>query len=295
MSACNLCPRLCGADRVMGKAGYCGQGALPVIARAAPHFGEEPCISGSRGRGSGAVFFSGCSLGCVFCQNMDISAGGFGRAVSVQRLADIFRELEDKGVHNLNLVTASHFTDAAAEALALAKPKIPVVWNSSGYELPETLRLLDGLVSIYMPDLKYALPDSADRYCSAPDYPEVAKAAILEMYRQTGPFQMDGQGILKRGLLIRHLLLPGGLEDAFDLIDWISASFPKGAVLFSLMGQFTPLADTEKYPEIARRVTASEYTRALDYARLCGLESGYFQELSSATDELIPDFDLTGV
>lgn len=293
MSACNLCPRLCGADRVKGETGFCGQGALPLIARAAPHFGEEPCISGSRG--SGAVFFSGCSLGCVFCQNMDISAGGFGQAVSTQRLADIFCELEDKGVHNLNLVTASHFTDAAAKALALAKPKIPVVWNSSGYELPEPLRILAGLVSIYMPDLKYSLPARAGRYSSAPDYPEMAKAAILEMYRQTGPFQMDSHGILKKGLLIRHLLLPGGLEDAFDLIDWISASFPKGTVLFSLLGQFTPLADPEKHPEISRRVTASEYVRALDYARLCGLESGYFQELSSATEELIPDFDLTGV
>lgn len=293
MSACNMCPRLCGADRAKGETGICGRGALPVIARAAPHFGEEPCISGKRG--SGAVFFSGCNLQCVFCQNREISSGGFGREVSVQRLADIFRELEDTGVHNLNLVTASHFTGAAARALELARPRIPVVWNSSGYELPETLKRLEGLVSVYMPDLKYSLPERAGRYSSAPDYPERAKAAILEMYRQTGPFQMDGQGILKRGLLIRHLLLPGGLEDAFDLIDWISAGFPKGTVLFSLMGQFTPLADPEKHPEIARRVTDSEYGRALDYARLCGLENGYFQELSSATDELIPDFDLTGV
>lgn len=290
---CRLCPRDCGADRSAGERGVCSMGPLPVVARAAPHYGEEPCISGTKG--SGTVFFSGCSLGCVFCQNREISGGGVGKALSVGELAEVFRRLEAQGVHNLNLVTASHFADSAVEALRLSKPNVPVVWNSSGYESVETLRLLDGLVSIYMPDLKYLSSQNAARYSRAPDYPEAAKAALIEMYRQTGPFKMDAGGILQSGVLIRHLLLPGCLEDALDIMDFISESFPKGAVLFSLMCQFLPLADKDKFPEINRNVTEAEYSKAIKYARLCGLDSGYIQELSSATGELIPNFDLTGV
>lgn len=291
--ACRLCPRLCGVNRAAGEKGVCSMGALPLVARAAPHFGEEPCISGTRG--SGTVFFSGCSLHCVYCQNRPISFENAGREISAEQLADIFRRLEGEGVHNLNLVTASHFADSAARALALAKPRIPVVWNSSGYERVETLQMLEGLVDVYLPDLKYADPSRRCPYFDAPDYPQTAKAAILEMYRQTGPYKTDSDGILLRGVLIRHLLLPGGLEDALDVIDFVSGSFPRGSVMFSLMGQFVPLADKAVFPELARTVSKDEYARALEYARLSGLESGYSQELSAATGEMIPDFDLTGL
>lgn len=292
-ASCCLCPRLCGVNRAAGEKGVCAMGALPVVARAAPHFGEEPCISGTRG--SGTVFFSGCSLHCVYCQNRPISFENTGKEISVEQLAGIFRRLEDKGVHNLNLVTASHFADSVAKALALAKPHIPVVWNSSGYERVETLQMLEGLVDVYLPDLKYADPNRRYPYFNAPEYPEAAKAAIMEMYRQTGPYKTDSDGLLLRGVLIRHLLLPGGLEDALDVMDFVSGNFPRGSVIFSLMGQFVPLADKSVFPELARTVGEAEYSRALEYARLSGLEAGYSQELSAATDEMIPDFDLTGL
>lgn len=284
---------MCGAERDKGKRGFCRCGSLPVVARAAAHFGEEPCITGSLG--SGTVFFSGCNMQCVFCQNRKISFEAYGKEVSVERLAEIFNELEEKEVHNINLVTATHFADKVVEALKLAKPKIPIVWNSSGYESIETLKMLEGYVQVYMPDFKYMSADAAFRYSGAPDYPVAAKSAILEMYRQTGPFVIDGDGLLKSGVLIRHLLLPGRLDDAFDVIDWVSESFPKNAVLFSLMSQFIPLADINIFPELGRSLTEEEYGRAQSYLSLSGIENGYFQELSSATCELIPDFDLTGV
>lgn len=290
--ACRLCPRLCALDRDE-KAGYCRSPSLPCVARAAPHFGEEPCISGIKG--SGTVFFSGCSLGCVFCQNSEISRGEGGLPVSVPRLAEIFSELEAQGVHNLNLVTPSHFTDSIAEALKLARPKIPVVWNSSGYERVETLKLLEGLVQVYLPDFKYTGAETARRYSAAPDYPETAQTAILEMFRQTGTYKLGEDGLLQKGVLIRHLVLPGLLDETFDVIDWVAERFPKNAVLFSLMSQFTPLADPEKYPELARCITEEEYARACSYLSLSGIENGFVQEISSATPETIPAFDLTGI
>ncbi len=293
MTKCFLCPKSCGADRENGERGFCGLGALPLVARAAAHFGEEPCISGTCG--SGTVFFSGCNMQCVFCQNREISSERHGKEVSVARLAEIFSELEASGVHNLNLVTATHFAVKVVEALKLAKPKIPVVWNSSGYESIETLKMLEGYVQVYIPDLKYSSCDAAHRYSGSQDYPNVAKKAILEMYRQTGPFVMDEDELLKSGVLIRHLILPDRLDDTFDVIDWVSECFPKNAVLFSLMSQFVPLADKEKYPELDRLLTKEEYERAQSYLSLSGIENGYFQELSSATSELIPDFDLTGI
>ena len=294
MSAkCTLCPRNCGVDRAKGELGFCRCADLPIIARAAPHFGEEPCISGTKG--SGTVFFTGCNMQCVFCQNRDISINGSGKSVNVSRLAQIFSELEALQVHNLNLVTASHFADKVIEALRLAKPSIPVVWNSSGYESIETLKMLEGYVQIYMPDFKYTASDAAFRYSDAKDYPEIAASAIKEMYRQTGSYEIDSKGLLKRGVLIRHLILPGRLDDTFDVIDWISDTFPNNSVLFSLMSQFVPLLDNERFPEIARSITQDEYNRAQSYLSLSGIENGYFQELSSATDELIPSFDLTGV
>lgn len=290
---CALCPRKCGAERQNNELGFCLCGDNPKVARAAPHFGEEPCISGSLG--SGTVFFSGCNMHCVFCQNREISFEGHGKTVSVNRLAEIFSELEENEVHNINLVTPTHFTDSIIEALKIAKPRIPVVWNSSGYESVDTLKMLEGLVQIFMPDFKYTSPEAALRYSGAKDYPKVAKAAIMEMYRQTGAYKLDDEGLLKSGVLIRHLVLPSMLDDAFDVIDWVSESFPKNAVLFSLMSQFVPLADKEKYPELSRPLSREEYDRAYSYLSLSGIENGYFQELSSATDELIPSFDLTGV
>jgi len=292
-SKCFLCPRNCGVNRGGGELGFCRCGENPVVARAAPHFGEEPCISGDMG--SGTVFFSGCNMHCVFCQNREISLMGQGRQVSVSRLAEIFSELEQSGVHNLNLVTPTHFTNKIIEALKIAKPQIPVVWNSSAYESVETLKTLEGLVQIYMPDLKYTSAETAFRYSVAKDYPSIAKAAIIEMYRQTGRIVTDSDGLLKSGVLIRHLVLPERLDDAFDVIDWIADSFPKNAVLFSLMSQFVPLADKVKFPELARSISREEFDRVQSYLSLSRIESGYFQELSSATDELIPSFDLTGV
>lgn len=203
---CSICPRGCGVDRAGGQFGFCAVPDAPVVARAAPHFGEEPCISGTRG--SGAVFFSGCNLRCVFCQNRTISRGEHGKEITVAQLRGIFLRLRDEGVHNINLVTPSHYTRQIAEALSGLELGIPVVWNSSGYECVETLRMLDGLVQVYLPDLKYALSEPAARYSAAADYPQVARAAILEMYRQTGPFRLDEDGMLQRGVLIRHLILP---------------------------------------------------------------------------------------
>lgn len=290
---CNLCPRKCGADRELGQLGYCKMPSEPVVARAAAHFGEEPCISGQDG--SGTVFFSGCTMQCVFCQNRIISFDGRGKEVSIERLAKIFLELEAQGVCNLNLVTATHFADKVVEALDLVKPKIPVVWNSSGYECLETLKMLEGRVQIYMPDIKYSRSDAAARYSSAPDYPQIAKEAVLEMYRQTGKFVMDENGVLKSGVLIRHLVLPDRLEDCFDIIDWVADSFPPDGVLFSLMSQFTPLADREKYPELARALTREEYERARAYLDSSPIRNGFYQDLCSATEEFIPDFDFTGV
>ena len=290
---CFLCPRNCGIDRANSELGFCRCGEKPIVARAAAHFGEEPCISGSCG--SGTVFFSGCNMHCVFCQNREISFDGHGKEVSVARLAEIFSELEASGVHNLNLVTPTHFTDKIIEALKIAKPSIPVVWNSSAYESVKTLKTLEGFVQVYMPDLKYSSADAASCFSSARDYPAIAKAAIMEMYRQTGSFEMDGEELLKRGVLIRHLILPDRLDDAFDVIDWITESFPKNGVLFSLMSQFVPLADKTKYPELARSISRDEFDRAQSYLSLSAIENGFFQELSSATNELIPSFDLTGV
>lgn len=293
MSSCSLCPRRCGADRAAGQTGFCGAPEAPVVARAAPHFGEEPCISGTRG--SGAVFFAGCNLRCVFCQNYALSRNQLGREITVQRLRDIFLELRDQGVHNINLVTPSHDARAIAQALDGLELGIPVVWNSSGYESVETLRMLEGLVQIYLPDLKYADAALATRYSAAPDYPETARAAILEMFRQTGPFRMDGDGLLQSGVLIRHLILPEQGDNSRRVIDWVSDTFEPGDVLFSLMSQYTPMGELAAFPELQH--TVSPALNAAIYAHLLDsrIEDGFYQELEAATGELIPKFDGTGV
>ena len=285
---CRDCPRNCGVPR---GSGFCGMPDEIRIARAAPHYGEEPCISGTRG--SGTVFFSGCNLRCVFCQNYDISTGRYGETVAPERLRDIFLELQDSGVHNVSLVTGNHYVNQIAWALEAAKLNIPVVWNSSGYDSVEALRKLDGLVQIYMPDLKYLSPALAARYSAAPDYPQVAVKAIREMYRQVGNFVIGEDDILQKGVLIRHLILPGELDNSFDVIDYVAENYPGDRVLFSLMSQFTPTAHC---PENLRRgLTQAEYDRCDSYLSLSGIECGFFQELAASGTEMIPDFDLTGV
>lgn len=284
---CAICPRNCKAPRA-ARPGFCGMGWEPVIARAARHDWEEPCISGPRG--SGAVFFSGCNLRCRFCQNYDISALRQGKTVSIERLRAIFEELAAQGVHNINLVTPSHFTLAIREALK--EPlSIPVVFNSGGYDKPGALKLLEGKVQIYLPDMKYSDPRLAAELSAAGDYPEVAKAAIREMFRQTGPYQLDEDGILRSGVLIRHLVLPGELDNSFGVLDWIAETFRPGDVLLSLMCQYTP--NGHGGPE--RRLWAEEYRRAVDYMKALGLLEGYIQDPDSAQSEYTPAFDGTGV
>ena len=288
---CNLCPRRCGAVRTEEEGfGRCGMPWLPVVARAALHFWEEPCISGRRG--SGTVFFSGCPLGCVFCQNGRISRENFGKTVTVERLRKIFLELIGQGAHNINLVTPTHFAPAIRRALAEPLP-VPVVWNSGGYERVETLRTLEGRVQIYLPDLKYADSALAAACSGAPDYFDVARAAIREMVRQTGPCVFDGEGLLRRGVVIRHLMLPGALENTRRVMDWVAGAFPPGTVLFSLMSQYTPQPGAEGM--LRRRVTGGEYRAALRYMENVGITAGYRQDSSSAREEYTPPFDLTGV
>lgn len=292
MSTCTLCPRRCAVDRAE-RTGFCSVGSVPTVARAALHFFEEPCISGTRG--SGTVFFTGCNLRCVFCQNETISRGKGGKAVTPQRLREIYFELIAQGAHNVNLVTPSHFADAVAESLEGGLP-VPVVWNCGGYESVDTLRKLEGKVQIYLPDFKYADASLAARFSKAPDYPAVAEAAIREMVRQTGDFAFDGDGMLQSGVLIRHLVLPGHLENTFGVIDRVRRMFPRdGQVLFSLMSQYTPVVDVPQSPELCRRLTEEEYAAAEQYLFDSGIEDGFVQDRASAETDYIPAFDGTGV
>ena len=287
---CDLCPRRCHARRTADRGeGFCAMPAGPVVARAALHHWEEPVISGTRG--SGTVFFSGCTLRCVFCQNHDISAKGFGRPVTVERLRQIFRELVAQGAHNINLVTPTHFAPWILEALE-EDPAVPVVWNTGGYERVETLRALEGKVDIYLPDLKYADSALSAELSAAPDYFDAATAAITEMFRQTGPVVVE-DGLMKRGVVIRHLVLPGHLENTRRCIDWVARTFRPGEVLFSLMSQYTPQPGAEGL--LARHVTRGEYRAAVEYMENCGITEGFCQERTSAREEYTPPFDLTGV
>ena len=286
---------MCGADREGGATGVCSSAHLPRAARAAAHYGEEPCISGSRG--SGTVFFTGCNLGCVYCQNAGISRPGApGVELSVQQLRDVLLRLRDNGVHNINLVTGSHFVRPIAEALDGLELGIPVVWNSSGYESVESLKMLEGLVQIYMPDYKYSSSVPAAKYSNAPDYPDVAAAAILEMFRQVGPFRIDENDMLQSGVLIRHLILPGWTDNSIGCIDWVAEHFPMGGVLFSLMSQYTPMPRIEgRFPELARVVDPAIAQMLYEYLLDRGIEDGYYQEPDSSGDEMIPEWDLTGL
>lgn len=294
MTECRLCPRQCGVDRSK-RTGYCGVSDRVKLARAALHFWEEPCISGERG--SGTVFFSGCALKCVFCQNYQLSAGHFGKEVSIQRLAEIFLELQQQGAHNINLVTGGHYVPQIVQALELVRKdlKIPVVYNSSGYETVETLRQLKGYVDIYLPDLKYYSPERSARYSNARDYFAVASQAVQEMFSQVGPVQFDEQGMLQKGVVVRHMVMPNGVEDTMDILTWIAEHLPLDDILVSVMSQYTPFYKSADYPEINRRLTQEEYDRVLDWMECMGIEQGFVQELSSAKEEYTPDFSLQGV
>lgn len=288
---CCLCPRRCGAHRAV-QPGVCGQTDTLRVSRAAAHFWEEPCISGVSG--SGAIFFSGCNLKCVFCQNAKISSGGFGKEISVKRLKEIYYELIDFGVHNINLVTPTHFADKIAESLDEKLP-VPVIWNSGGYDSVDTLKMVEGKIDIYMPDYKYSDPHLAAEYSGAPDYPAVTSAAIAEMFRQRGKYRLDGDGMMLSGVLIRHLILPGAVDNTLGAIDYVSSAFRPGDVLFSLMRQYTPPADECRYPVLNRRVSDEEYSRCEDYMYLCGIEDGFVQDSGCAESEYTPPFNLEGV
>ncbi len=291
---CSLCPRQCAAirDGDHGE-GWCDLSLTPMVARAALHMWEEPCISGANG--AGTVFFSGCTLGCVFCQNRSISHENYGKAVGEEELLEIFRRVALQGAHNIELVTPTQYTHALAPVLKKWKQEsdLPVVWNSGGYERDSVLRALEGSVDIYLPDLKYVTPALAEKYSKAANYPEAAKSAILEMYRQRGPVRFEGN-LLKSGVVIRHLILPGQVAEARRVMDWVAESFPAGSILFSLMAQYTPVGDLTDYPELNRTLRASELRAAGEYMAALGLK-GYVQELESVGEGFIPAFDLTGV
>lgn len=288
---CRICPRECGAQRTETEnvGGYCGMPAAPVAARAALHFGEEPCISGTNG--SGTVFFSGCSLGCVFCQNENISHKQYGKAITVERLADIFRELEQAGAHNINLVNPTHYAVSVRKALELYRPNVPVLYNTSGYERVETLKMLEGLVDVYLPDCKYVDSALSSALSDAPDYFRFASQAIPEMVRQTGPMALDDQGILQKGTLVRHLVLPGHTKNSIEVLDWLASV---GNIWVSLMFQYTPCGNLEHHKELQRPLTRRECDKVWGHLAELGLQ-GYVQDRESNGTEMIPAFDLSGI
>ena len=295
MENCTLCPRECHADRKNGKVGYCGMAVKLYAARAALHMWEEPCISGKKG--SGAVFFTGCGLRCCFCQNREIAIGTSGQEITVERLADIFLELQKKGAANINLVTGAHYALHIVEALKLAKEKglcLPVVYNSSGYEKVETLRLLEGYVDVYLPDYKYAQSELAQKYSHAADYPERAQRAIAEMVRQTGVAVFDEDGYIQRGTIVRHLILPGHTKNSIEALRWLHETWGE-QIYISIMNQYTPVFEQEKYRELNRKVTRREYAKVLDAALEMGIVNGFFQDGETAQESFIPAFDYEGI
>lgn len=297
MQRCSICPKKCNVPRpdhaAPGTApGFCKMGRAPVLARAALHHWEEPCISGTNG--SGTVFFSGCTLKCIYCQNYEISSDSFGQEITVTRLQEIYGELIAQGAHNINLVSPTHFLPAILESLSKSLP-VPVVYNSSGYESVPAIRSLAGKVQVYLPDFKYADEALGLAYSGIPDYPEVAKKAIEEMYAQVGPCVFGEDGLLKSGLIIRHLVLPGQVENSLDVIDWVTSHFQSGQVLFSLMSQYTPCRPNPQSPELGRPVTPAEYAAVEDHLFATDFESGFVQELDSSGKVYIPSFALEGV
>ncbi len=290
---CNLCPRRCNAERndIENLNGYCKMPLLPRVARAALHYWEEPCISGTNG--SGTVFFSGCSLGCIYCQNDEISHKNHGKTISAERLAEIFKELENRGSHNINLVNPTHYTLAILEALKIYRPNIPIVYNSSGYDRVEVLNLLAPYIDIYLMDFKYITPNRAEIYSNATNYPEYAKKAILKCYELRPDCVFDKNGIMQKGVIIRHLILPQGTMEAISVFDWVRDNTPNA--FFSIMSQYTPCADALNDKIIGRKITAREYKKVTDYIIECGFENCFIQEKSSSSKDFIPPFDLSGI
>ena len=289
---CNLCPRRCNAERNEQNniGGYCKSPLLPRVARAALHFWEEPIISGEKG--SGTVFFSGCSLGCVYCQNYGISHNNEGKTITPERLADIFKELEEKGAHNINLVNPTHYVLAIKKALNIYRPNIPIVYNSSGYESEETLNVAKEFTDIYLLDFKYISPDRAEKYSCAFDYPDFAKNTIIKCIKYQ-PENIVENGIMKKGVIVRHLILPQATREATLVFDWVKNNAPN--CFFSLMGQYVPFGKAGEYNEINRKITKREYEKVLDYIMESSFENIFIQELSSGDEKYIPDFDLTGI
>lgn len=291
---CDLCPRKCLVDRKKGEKGICGQTENLKVARAALHFWEEPCISGDAG--SGAVFFSGCPLHCVFCQNENIANGTVGKEISLERLVDIFLELQEKRANNINLVTPGHFVPQIVKALDQARKEgltLPVVYNTSSYETVDTIKMLEGYVDIYLPDFKYMSPVLSKKYSRAPDYAEVAKAAIAEMVRQTGKAVFvngDEDNLILSGTIVRHLTLPGCMADSMQIVKYLHDTYGD-KIYISIMNQFTPLSNLEKYPELNRRITDEEYETLVDYAIDIGIENGFIQEGDTAEESFIPAFN----
>ncbi len=293
LSNCMLCPRKCGADRLNGE-GFCGGGKNVRVAKAYRHMWEEPCLSGKNG--SGTVFFSGCSLKCVFCQNYKISAENYGKEISAERLGEIFLQLQEQGAHNINLVSAGHYVPQTVAALDKVKHKlkIPVAYNSGGYELADTLKMLDGCIDIYLPDFKYYDNEIAAAYSDAPDYRQVVCEALGEMYRQVGAVQFDGEGMMKKGMIVRHLILPTHRHDSVEVLRELKRRFGTENIRVSLMRQYIPFYRSGEFKELTRKVYEFEYSFVLKELTELGFD-GFVQEKSSADEEFIPDFDLIGV
>lgn len=292
---CTLCPRECHVDRTSGGKGYCRETDELVVARAALHMWEEPCISGDEG--SGTIFFSGCAMGCVYCQNHNIAKGLTGKQITIKRLSDIFLELQKKGANNINLVTPSHYVLQIKEAIICSREEgftLPVVYNCSGYEKTETLRLLEGYVDIYLPDMKYMDQIPARKYSDCPDYFTFASEALKEMVRQTGPPEFDQRGLMKKGVIVRHLALPGYLEDSKNIIKYLYDTYGD-TIYISIMNQFTPISTLTDYSELNRRITEEEYDELVDYAIHLGVENGFIQEGETASESFIPGFNEEGV
>lgn len=294
MPLCSLCPRNCQIDRAE-KAGFCGAIKQIKVARAALHMWEEPCISGTKG--SGTIFFSGCQLKCCFCQNYKISSENFGKYITTEHLAELFLALQEKGAHNINLVSPTPYVPSIIEALDLVKHRltIPVVYNSGGYEKVETIHLLKDYIDIYLPDLKYYEDKRAVHYSQAPHYYAIAHQAIDAMYQNVGPIVMDKEGLLKKGVIIRHMVMPGGRHDSIELMKKIAELPYHKDILVSVMSQFTPFYRCSDYPEINRRITTFEYDSVIHAMMDFGLQNGFMQEKSSAKEEYTPPFDLEGV
>lgn len=295
LKSCTLCPRNCLVDRTNSIPGYCGQTSEVRASRASLHMWEEPCISGETG--SGTVFFSGCSLGCIYCQNHDIALGQTGKLISSSRLAEIFMELQEKGALNINLVTPTHFIPQIATAIKEAKKAglhLPIVYNTSGYESVESLKLLDGLIDIYLPDCKYVSKQLAQNYSNAPDYFDVVRSALNEMFRQVGTPVFDESNLIKKGMIVRHLVLPGSTDDSKNVIRYLFETFGHN-IYISIMNQYTPVRVFEDFPDLNRTLTEEEYDEVVDFAISLGIENGFIQEGETCSESFIPPFDLEGI